>query len=318
MRARVILTALTTPLLLLAIPLDLFLTQPQRIRLSRGTPPPSHERPASHSAVAAVAGPLAAYAGLASWIDIYNPKQWEDPDRTVARMAAHRVQTVFLQTSTYGRARGIVHRRAVERFIHAAHERDMQIVAWYVPSFTHPLRDFRRVREAVSFRTSKGDSFDSFGLDIEAPLVGRIGLRNHRLLQLSKRLRRAVGPGYPLGAIVPDVWSTYWPKFPYKRVARFYDVFVPMGYFTFHVRGYKSVRRYTARNIRAIRQETGDPEMPVHAIGGIAGDTEPGGLKGFVRAVKENDAIGASLYDFPITDDHEWKEMGAVNSSRLP
>ena len=114
-----------------------------------------------------------------------------------------------------------------------------------------------------------------FGLDIEAAIVGNIWLRNKRLLDLSKKLRSLVGPDYPLGAITPDpVKSLYWPNFPYKRVSRIYDVFAPMGYFSFRAHGYKDVKRYTAKGIKVIRRESEDPDVPIHLIGGIGGETE--------------------------------------------
>ena len=62
--------------------------------------------------------------------------------------------------------------------------------------------------------------------------------RSVRLLGLSSALRKAVGPDYPLGAIIPSprgmqLRPDYWPRFPYEGLARTYDVFMPMGYFTY-------------------------------------------------------------------------------------
>jgi hypothetical protein len=261
---------------------------------------------------------LVSYQGLGSWVDLFNRGPWRNPSWTVRRMARRGVRTIYLQTSTYGSSDHIVYPRKVAEFIAAAHRRDMYVIGWSVPSFVNPDKDFRRAAAAIRFRTAKGEQFDSFGLDIEAAIISSIWKRNNRLMQISKGLRRIAGSDYPLGAIIPDPHSLYWPSFPYKRVAAVYDVMVPMGYFTFSARGYKDVRNYTTRNIRAIRRGTGNSKTPIHVIGGIADDVGVSAARGFIRAIKEHEVLGASLYDFPITSDETWKELSAVGKTRSP
>lgn len=259
---------------------------------------------------------LVAYRGLGSWVDLFNKGPWRNPPGTVRRMHRRGVRTIYLQTSTYGSQRHIVHPTKVAEFIASAHRRGMYVVAWSVPAFVQPRKDLRRAAAAIRFRTGAGEGFDSFGLDIEAATVKKIWKRNTRLLDISKKLRRITGPEYPLGAIIPDpTYQTYWPHFPYKRLARVYDVMVPMGYFTFRVRGYRQVREYTAAGIRKIRRETGDRKTPIHVIGGIADDVGVAAARGWIRAIKDHRVVGGSLYDFPITGDKTWKELAAVPGS---
>jgi hypothetical protein len=254
---------------------------------------------------------LDAYRGVAAWIDIYNARPWSEPARAVRRMHHRGVTTVFLQTGNYA-SRGPIYRpRAVTRFLAAAHRRDMKVVAWYLPSFRKLKIDLRRSLVAVRFRRG-GERFDSFAMDIESPIVDSISVRNRRLRWLSWRLRRAIGRKYPLGAIVPDYGSTYWPRFPYRAVARRYDVFLPMAYFTFRTNGRGGVRRYIDANFRWIRRSLGKRDVPIHMIGGIAGITTPQEMKGFVKSVKDHKALGASLYDFPISAGYEWKELARI------
>ena len=256
--------------------------------------------------------PLSAYSGLGSWIDIYNHWVWAHPWRTVARMHKRKVKTIYLQTATHGSSNPIVHPRATKDFLAAAHKRGMQVVGWYVPSFSRAGRDLRMAKTGLSFGRRAG-GFDSFALDIETTNVANIRKRNHRLLWLSKKLRRAVGPDYPLGAVIPDSHSLYWPRFPYKRLTHFYDVMVPMGYFTFRAEGFNHVKRYTENNVRTIRKEAG-PKTPIHVIGGIADEVGVPAARGFARAVKKTKVLGGSLYDYPITTDKTWREL----ATRLP
>jgi hypothetical protein len=259
---------------------------------------------------------LSAYEGLGSWIDIFNTRPWANPKGAVRTMAKRGAKSIFLQTSTYGQSGGIYDEKAIDAFLHHAHRRGMKVVAWYVPSFTQQKIDLQRSLRAINYRSPTGERFDSFGLDIEATHVGDIRLRNKRLLALSKRIRRAAGPAYPLSAITPDpIASSYWPSFPWKQTAKIYDVIVPMGYFTFRAKGFQEVRDYTSDNIKMIRRETKDKEVPIHFIGGIADDAGPVDLKGFVKATREHEVMGASLYDYPITSRRSWYEMRALDKT---
>src|SRR5690348_3389783 len=151
-------------------------------------------------------------------------------------MARDGVRTLYLQTGNYEQRVDLVRRRALGRFVDAAHAAGLRVVAWYLPSFLYPAQDYRRALAAIRFRTASGERFDGFALDIEASLVKGVRLRNHRLLRLSTRLRAAAGPRYALGAIIPSPVGirrhpAYWPGFPYRPLARVYDVFLPMAYF---------------------------------------------------------------------------------------
>ena len=189
---------------------------------------------------AGAAGPrdTSAYQGLGTWVDIWDGAQWAKPEAAVARMRDLGVTTLYLETSNYSQAVDLLRPAALGRFVDAAHANGLRIVAWYLPSFANVARDLRRSLAAVRFRSPKGEAFDSFALDIEAKVVPSAAKRSVRLLGLSRALRKAVGPDYPLGAIIPSprgmqLNPKYWPRFPYAGLAKTYDVFMPMGYFTY-------------------------------------------------------------------------------------
>ncbi len=260
---------------------------------------------------------LSAYTGLATWVDLYDPHVLKRPESSVAAMAAHGVRTLFFETSNYQMKQAIVRRDRVDRFIAAAHAEGLQIVAWYLPSLTDLQRDLRRSLAALNYETSTGEQFDSFALDIEATLVRSPSLRNARLLQLSRKLR-AAEPDLALGAIVPSprgiqLLPWYWPHFPYAELARIYDVFLPMGYFTYRKHYPGGSAAYTRTNIKLLREGTGNPLLPVHTIGGLAGYASPSQVRGFVRAARNGAAIGSSLYDFASTTSRQWPELLPAN-----
>jgi hypothetical protein len=205
----------------------------------------------------------------------------------------------------------------VARFIEAAHARQMAVVAWYLPGFADLRRDLRRSMRAIAFRTAHGESFDSFALDIEASIVDPPSRRTKRLLTLSRRIRARVGPDYPLGAVIPSPVGIaraddYWPVFPYAQLNAIYDVFVPMGYFTYHVAGARKVHDETASNIEMLRSATGDPTVPIHVIGGVADRASGSETRAFVQAVREHGVLGASLYNWSLTREAHWTELASI------
>jgi hypothetical protein len=256
-----------------------------------------------------------AYAGLGTWVDIFATTTWAHPQRAMAAMARSGVRTLYLQTGNYSQPVDLVRPRALGRYIDAAHAAGIRVVAWYLPSFAKPGQDVRRALAAIRFRSASGERFDSFALDIEAGFVKPLALRSQRLLRLSARLRATVGPRYSLGAIIPSPVGMrrhprYWPRFPYRPLARYYDVFLPMAYFTdAGVHGSKPTRAYLAADVRDIRTRTGNADMPIHLIGGIAGSMGAKETAGFMQAVADCAPVGYSLYEFPITSRSTWKAL---------
>jgi len=266
------------------------------------------------AAEARSARPVGPYEGLASWLDIYDRKPWKQPEAVIRRLRSRGVRTLYLQTGNYQKFRDVMYRNRVSAFLEAAHAVDMNVVAWYVPSFKQVGTDLRRTMAAIQFETPSGHRFDSFAMDIEADNVRDISKRNARLMWLSTIVRQRVGADYPLGAIIPDPKTQrYWPRFPYKSVARLYDVILPMSYFTFRTKGYGKVYAYTKHSLRIIREKTGDRRVPIHIIGGLAGDASPAEVKAFRRGVREKGAVGASLYDLPLMTPSDWSNMKGID-----
>jgi hypothetical protein len=259
----------------------------------------------------------AAYQGLGTWVDIWDGAQWAKPEAAVARMRDLGVTTLYLETSNYSQAVDLLRPAALGRFVDAAHANGLRIVAWYLPSFANVARDLRRALAAVRFRSPKGEAFDSFALDIEAKVVPSAAKRSVRLIGLSRALRKAVGPDYPLGAIIPaplgmDLNPKYWPGFPYEGLAKTYDVFMPMGYFTYRTKTGPATRAYTQANVELLRGRVGDEGLAVHLVGGLAGSATVAQVRAFATAAADEGALGASLYDYATTSAAQWRALSAA------
>ena len=258
------------------------------------------------------------YEGLGTWIDIYDTDVWEHPVRAVRSMAAHGIRTIYLQSSNYHRHRPFVHPEGVRAILDAAHRRRLEVVAWYLPGFRDLRLDLHRAVRTIRFETRGGNGFDSFALDIESAEVRRPSLRTARLLRMSAAIRRAAGPDYPLGAIVtsPDrlvrTDPHFWPGFPWRQLAETYDVFLPMTYYTYRVKGPQAAASYTSQSVQIIRQQTSGLSVPIHVVGGISFDATGPETQGFVQTILERDVIGASYYTFTGITVDQWKALSAI------
>jgi len=161
------------------------------------------------------------------------------------------------------------------------------------------MRDFRW----------EGHGFDGIGNDVEwYQDVPDHAERSRRLVELSRRLREAMGTdvvaNIPLPPVVMEVINQrYWPDFPWREMAPLYDVWMPMSYWTFRKASspYRDGYVYTEENIRRMRLNLGVPDAVVHPIGGTDGKATDADYAGFVRAAHEQRCVGASIYDWNTT-----------------
>lgn len=264
---------------------------------------------------------ITAYNGFGAWVDLYETASFNNPERVIRDLKRYGVNTLYLETGNFSRSSDLYRPEQLARFIRSAHAEKIKVVAWYLPSLNNLGFELRRVKAAIRFRTRDGQHFDSFALDIESDKVRSVSERSRRLLRLSRAIRSFVGPHYSLGAITPPpvamakYATTYWPNFPFRQLRRYYDVFLPMNYFTYRkaTMGEKPARSYTAGNVTMLRQKTGDPSVPVHIIGGVADRANPATLRGFVKGLFDTVPIGASLYSYGVMKPWHWNALRALH-----
>jgi hypothetical protein len=118
----------------------------------------------------------------------------------------------------------------------------------------------------------------------------------------------------PLGAIVmPPVVTDvinpgFWPNFPWRGLRPLFDAWLPMSYWTNRSADspYRDAYRYSADNVRLLRQDLGDPAAPVHVIGGIGDTSTTADYQRFGRASADTATIGRSIYDWATTAAGAW------------
>ena len=283
------------------------------------TPLPRTPSPAPRAASAPVAAGVgvSAFAGLGSWIDVFDYDDGEHPLGPLVRSMAKRgVRTLYLETSRFTAAEDIQFPRSVGAALDEAKANGMRVIAWYPPGLKDVDREVRRSLAAIRFRSPSGNTFDGFGADIEyTEAVPDHATRNKRAIEYSQKLRKAVGAAYPMSAIViPPVTlerdPQRWPNFPWKELAKSYQLFMPMNYWTAYAADPATAKDLTKRNIEKTRQLTG---KPVHIIGGLGADAGPSQVAAYVTACRDAGSIGGGLYDFTTTRSDVWTELTKLN-----
>ena len=261
------------------------------------------------------------YAGVGTWLSRYRITRefgGAAPPVTPAdvdAMADAGVHTLYLQPAADDpRYPGLLSTDLLGEFLVRAHARDMQVVAWYLPRFGNIAGDLRRLQEIADFRVD-GRGFDSIAVDIEFTDAVELVPRNAALLDLSRQLRAAL-PDVELGAIVlppvvTDVLNTaYWPEFPWRELREFYDVWLPMAYWSNRSEeGFTDPHWYVTENIARVRRHLDDPCAVVSVIGGYDLQETADDYAAMVRAATEQQAVGVSIWDWPTTPPSAWPAL---------
>ncbi len=272
--------------------------------------------PADAAAEAVQPWSVDVHAGLGAWVDVWDWSMWGSDGaptvtvETIDALAAQGVRTLYVQTSRVDRPDAVIERDRLVRLVDRAHANDMFVVGWYLPTFEDVDDDWRRIEAAMQL------PIDGFALDIEAQDVADPAERTRRLLELSQRLRDVAGDRVLVANVLPPIQMeelapSLWPDFPWAELGEYYEVFMPMGYFTFREDGHRwrDAEAYTAENVRRIRERVGDPDLPVHFIGGIADLTTVADVEGMTRGAVASGALGLSLYDVATTAPELWGPM---------
>ena len=274
---------------------------------------------------------LGPFRGLGTWVDAYdyapsfqtNGRVPPVTPASVPDMAALGVHTLYLQVvkPQDGAPGPLEEPDLLGQFLTAAHRHDVDVVAWYLPTFDDPTADLAIVRAMVDFRAGR-QRFDALSLDVEWTDGVRDPVeRSDRAVALAKRTRALIGPDAPLGAAVyPAVQlevlnTTLWPKFPYRRLAQYVDVWQPMTYWTFRDGELRDPGTYVKQSIHRLRTNLDDPSAVVAPIGGIADESTTLDDESFVAAVRSTRSIGWSLYDFVTTSSAAWPVLRSARSA---
>lgn len=279
------------------------------------------------------AAPVGMFRGLGTWVDLfdYGPSTSLAETRAMLEtMRAHGVRTVYLETARYNSSRAFDYPSQIRTWLREAHARDMLVVGWYFPAYSEFLdTDVERTIAVATYRSDDGERFDAVGVDIEyrGKTSGPPEF-NAGIVEQLERVRARLGVTYPISAIAPppnqmELAPSTWAGFPWEAIGRLADVIQPMAYSSYR-KGSQCpdqprycTRLYTRNAITSIRTETGDAQIPIHVIGGIADRLTRAEIADFVDGAEAADAYGASMYDHVtlMKDEAKYERLEAFTAS---
>ena len=272
------------------------------------------------AAQASPRGDAGVFAGLGTWVDIYDAPAYRSPGPTAAKIAARGVKTVYVETANDRSTVDVVNPKALGLFVDALKARGIRVVAWYLPGFVKPARrraprpgDAARSGRRTAHRSTASRSTSSRSAS-RAPRCER------RASSTLSKILRNEGGDMPIAAITYpsrgfERHPTWWPRFPWQQVTALVDAWIPMAYSGGGFKGYDATYGYVARSLRLLRNAVG-PDVPIHAAGGVANRMNAEELKAFVDAVTDEGSVtGWSLYDFQTTGPQAWAALKPLGTS---
>jgi hypothetical protein len=256
------------------------------------------------------------FMGLGAWWDVYDwsptftrgaaPLRVSDVDR----LAAAGVQTLYIQTATFRNPATVLDVTTLRAIIARARAKKVKVVGWYLPQFLDVQVDLTRMVAAIRL------GLDGYAIDIESTDNPNVAARSQMLVNEMRFLRGAF-PNLPLAAVpvTPVVWDelnrSWWPSFPYKELARWCDVWMPMAYWTYRDAGspWRDPYRYVSESVTRLRVRTGVKWLPVHPVGGLSSLMSTADANAMHRAMADTYAIGGSLYDDVSTPAGLWPSL---------
>lgn len=260
-----------------------------------------------------ISRPRDAFAGVGIWAD-WTELRGDNPEFTVKNieMAADAGVTAFyLQVARQNGGDPLNNRTQLQELIAAAHDRDMRVIGWYLPTLQGNERD---TEIAVA---AKKIGVDALTLDIEYRDKGTAEERNKNLDALHTSLEKALGDDYPIAATVlppvlfesvnPDWWGGTYPyesmlqrfdatlvmSYPVDRRGKYSDAYVEADADVAHLRDY------------AAKALVRDPQ--IHLITGYGDEFTPADAEAAALAAHERCLLGFSIYSPTTIDSNAWK-----------
>lgn len=227
--------------------------------------------------------------GKGMWVNIFNYP--ENPDLFCENLRSHGVDTIWLQISR-SNTPAIKYPLQINKILKSAHARDMKVIGWSYPYLDDPVTDAHKFIKAAQYTTPDGDMLDGIAADIEETTNAKA------INKYSAIIRKSLGNKYPLIAITysPMLKRAEPRNYAWKTIADNFDIIAPMTYWT----AYKKYRSedgaydFTALTIKRLREYT-NQDVKIHLIGD-GQKTSTSEVKGFLRAAKDYNIEGVSLY----------------------
>ncbi|MBW3574849.1 MAG: peptidoglycan-binding protein [Actinobacteria bacterium] len=251
--------------------------------------------------------------GKGMWLYVPEEIEGGSVDALVAR--ARKVGLTHVYVRTGSSRQGFYAQGYMDELLPKAHAAGIRVYGWDFPYLDDVDADVARSLAAISYTTPSGDRIDGFAADIETPSEGT-NLTADGAAAFGERLRAAVGPTYPLVAVVPRPSPKRQSDYPYAAIIPPYDAVAPMTYWL------NRQPDSDVTNDVGFLSQFGKPVIPIGQAydgapeGGRPGPPPPEEIERFLAAARQVGAAGASFWSWQHASDAIWDTIEAAPEFR--
>ena len=276
------------------------------------TPIPPAAAPMADPTIPAARGPLPVGKGMWMWL----PERVEggNPEATVLRAREMGLSHIYVRTGSS--KMGFYAQQYLNDFLPRAHAAGIRVYGWDFPYLFDPAADVARSMQAITYTTPDGHRIDGFAPDIETRGEG-VNIGAPQAAAYTNGLRAAVGPGYPLIAVVPRP-NPALVTYPFAEVVAPFDAIAPMVYWMNRDPGADIAGAMTHLS------QYGKPIIPIgqaydgQGEGGPPGVPSRGQIQRFMQVAEEYGAIGVSFWSWQHANAEAWHAIRDSQSFTLP
>jgi len=275
------------------------------VNLSRGTPRPS----------------LAPLRGLGMWC---TPPivDTAPPAALIATAINNHVTHLYVEVA--GSRSGFYGADTLAALLPLAHRAHIAVIAWVYPFLDDVPRDVAVAVQTARYVAPSGDRPDGIMADVEQ------NMQEPYVRAYSQVLRARIGP-HVLMAITTYPPQSYWGRiYPFRTVARSWDMVAPQDYWHLRHRTYTAdeVYRYVLDSIMELRAAAHSPHLPVEALGQMfdlyqdgTGFPSAAEIRAAIRAARDAHTPGISFFEWNHATPGEWDALrawpqtGAIDSA---
>ncbi|HSH23433.1 MAG TPA: peptidoglycan-binding domain-containing protein [Acidimicrobiales bacterium] len=251
--------------------------------------------------------------GKGMWLYLPEEVEGGNVDALVARATSVGLTHVYVRTGSS--RQGFYAQGYMDELLPKAHAAGIRVYGWDFPYLDDVGADVDRALAAIAYTTPSGDRIDGFAADIETPAEGT-NLTADGAGAYGERLRAAVGPTYPLVAVVPRPSPKRQAGYPYHTVIPPYDAVAPMTYWL------NRQPDSDVTNDVAYLAQFGKPVIPIGQAydgapeGGRPGPPPPEEIQRFLGAAQQVGAAGASFWSWQHASEAIWEAIAAAPEFR--
>lgn len=251
--------------------------------------------------------------GKGMWLYLPEEVEGGDVDALVSRARQVGLTHVYVRTGS-SRA-GFYAQAYLDQLLAKAHAGGIRVYGWDFTYLDDVDADVARSVAAITYTTPSGDRIDGFAADIETASEGT-NLTADGAAAYGQRLREAVGPAYPLVAVVPRPSPLNQARYPYEAVIPPFDAVAPMTYWLNRQPDSDVINDVT------LLAPFGKPVIPIgqaydgFAEGGRAGPPPPEEIQRFMTAADQIGAVGVSFWSWQHVTHDIWDTIAAAPEFR--